>query len=195
MTTLSGVLGFVAVNYKPVSNYLDIWFWSITSAAILSLVISGYFLVNSYRVPHLNDIAKPSEWVSYWDEIMKKYKEGDGDFASAQDELTDHLIHLYSEIADENIDVNDRKGTRLVYSNYSLLAAFVLLVLTSLTYYFNNHLIQGGSTNKGEAIMLSNKNAFICIQSSFADLFESNGKLPGKRPVPDPSEPPMPPPG
>lgn len=185
MTTLVGVFVFLAVDFKPTEEHLiNILFGLLAGTSMIVLGISAYYLVKSYRVLPLNDIAKPNEWVKYWKELLVKYKNNKGKFSSADEEFTDHIIDLYATVAGENIEINDKRGTRLVNSNNALLFSFVLLVMTSLTYYYNNYFLQDDMIAIGGDQMLTAKDAMFCVPAS--RVLGSNGG-PGKRPVPDPS--------
>jgi hypothetical protein len=189
LTTLWGLCAFVVVNYKPANNSIDILFWFLAGTSMITLGTAAYFLIRSYRVPALQDIARPIEWVNFWQELVHKYKNRQGTFESAEQEFTDHLIRLYAEVAGENIDVNDRRGTRLVRSNNALLAAFALLILTSLTYYYSNVLLREDRATQGGYAMFTTKDALLCVPA--ARVLESSPG-PGKRPVPDPAPQPTP---
>jgi len=184
MTTLVGGLAFLLVNFKSVEYLTNVLFGLLSGTSMIVLGISAYYLVKSYRVPPLNDIAKPIEWINYWNELLGKYKNNKGKFASADEEFTDHLIHLYADVTGENIDANFKRGTRLVKSNNALLFAFALLVVSSLTYYYNNYFLQNDLIAKGGDQVFTDKDAMICVPVSH--VLGSNGG-PGKRPVPDPS--------
>lgn len=184
LTTLCGALGFVVVNHKPTDGQGELVFWPLAGASAIALGTCAFFLVKSYLVPPLNDIAKPTEWLKYWQELLVKYKNKQGGFASAEEEFADHLIQLYADVADGNIEANDTRGSRLVISNYALLSAFALLVVTLLAFYYGNYVFP----TKGVDQMFTTKDALLCIPAS--RVIEQNVD-PGKRPVPDPAPPPF----
>lgn len=142
MTTIGGLLAFVVVNYKRSGGLFDVAFGVLSVLSFAAFLRSVIFLVWSYRVPALNQIPSSKDWLIFWEELTKKYKEGTGAFASADAEFTDYLIRLYAEVSELNIDSNDKRGARLVKSNNALLASFVLLVLTALCFYYNNYIHQ-----------------------------------------------------
>ena len=193
LTTLAGLLAFVAVNYKTNGPSIDAIFWVLAGSAAVALGVAGYFLVRSYRVPALNDIAKPKAWVDYWDELQAKYKKADpgAAFPSATEEFTDHLIRLYAEVAGENIDANFTRGERLVKANNALLSAFALLVLTSLAFYYSSYISPAqAAAPGGDTVFHANaKDALMCFP---AGRMSGATEGPGKRPVPDPAPPPSP---
>lgn len=191
LTVLGGLLAFVAVNYKPENPLIDTIFRLLAGTSMIALGVSAYYMVQSYRVPALNDIEKPAEWLRYWQELLVKYKNNQGAFASADEEFNDHLIHLYADVAGENIDANDKRGMRLVKSNNALLATFALLVLTSLVFYYSNYFLPEDMGAKGGNPVFTAKDALFCVP--VAQVLNSNGTPgnggPGKRPVPDPAPP------
>lgn len=184
MTTLWGVIGFVFVNYKSHGHSVDTAFWILAVISGLLLLTVGFNLIRSYRVPPLNDIAKPKEWLSYWTELKQKYETGKGTQESAETEFTDYLLKLYADIGDDNIEANFNRGTFLVKSNNYLLGSFVLIVMTSLTFYLNNYILQEETIPKGVNKMFIEKDTYICVPAT--RCIGGNGG-PGKRPVPDPS--------
>ena len=186
LTTLGGFLAFVIVNYKQSGNAISVFFQFLAAVSLIALGTSAYYLIRSYYVPTLNDIAKPIEWINYWKELLVKYKNSQGTFASADEEFSDYLINLYATIAGENIDANDKRGERLVRSNFALLSAFALVVLTSLVFYYGNNLSREEAKMKGVDQMFTAKDALVCIPAAW--IAESDTK-PGKRPVPDPAPP------
>lgn len=162
LTTLSGSVIFVAVNFKPAGAVVAAAFWLLTAASGILLGIAGYYLIRSYNVPPLNDLAKPTEWLAYWNEL--KGEVAAGKIASAETEFTDYVLQQYAEIGDHNIDVNFKRGTRLVRSNNFLLASFVAIVVTALVFYSSNYIL-GEKPLKGVPIMLSN-DALFCLPAS-----------------------------
>ncbi len=191
MTTLGGIVAFVIVNFKPFDRPTMVAFWLVTIASGIALSAAAFFLGWSYRVPPLNDIGRPTEWLSYWKDLRQQATAGT--VASAETEFSDYLLNQYAEIGDKNIDANFKRGTRLVKSNNLLLASFVLVVVTSLTFYYNNYILRGQISEKGAQFMLTNKDAFICLPA--AQMLESGvGSTPQPRPVPVPRPSPKPPP-
>src|SRR5437867_7626688 len=93
MTTLGGVLAFVIVNFKPVDRPATAVFWLVTVASGIALSAAAFYLVWSYCVPALNDLAKPTEWLSYWNDLRQQAAAGK--ITSAEVEFTDYLQTQY----------------------------------------------------------------------------------------------------
>jgi hypothetical protein len=160
LTTLGGLVVFIAVNFKSGEAAVTFIFWLFIAASVLMLGTAAFYLIRSYNVPALNDLAKPTEWLTYWNEL--KQDVADGKLASAETEFTDYLLRQYAEIGDHNIDANFKRGARLVKSNNFVLTSFVLIVVTSLVFYCNNYILGNSSATKGVAKMLS-KDALFCL--------------------------------
>ena len=186
MTTLAGLFGFVAINYKSTgNNNLDSLFWLVMIVTLICLVLAGYFLIISYRVPHLNEIDRPSKWAKFWQETKTRYDtdKDNQSFDTAKEEFEDYLIQLYCEVADDNIQSNYDRGIKLVNSHSSMLASFVFLVFSYLTYYVNNYLIEHNTPDEQSKSMFNEEKDFICVAINGTEFFEFTGR-PGKRPVP-----------
>lgn len=187
LTTLGGFIAFVVVNFKSVGSSIDIVFWLLIVASCIALSTAAYYLFWSSFVPTLEEIASPKEWLSYWNELKEQVKTGE--VTSAETEFTDYLLGQYAEIADRNIDANFNRGTRLVKSNRFLQASFVFIVVTTITFYYNNYILGEGTRRKGDVEMYTGKEALICIPAT--KVFDAIGKeKPGPRQVPDPKPPP-----
>jgi hypothetical protein len=125
----------------------------------------------------LRDIDRPSAWCKYRKGLDELYKAGKGTSGSAQQEFDDYLISKYVELTDANIDVNTRRGFRIQYASYALLAAFAFQVATFSSYYSSTTML---ATDPASEVtkMLSTKNAMVCVPrlirggSAFSDAFE-----------------------
>ncbi|WLG82941.1 hypothetical protein PSH97_17640 [Pseudomonas cucumis] len=191
LTTLGGVAGFIVMNYKRSIISVDVAFWFFAAASIVMLLIASFWLVQSYRVPVLQDIDRPTEWMLYWKELALKYTSEKGAFNSAEEEFKDHLMNSYADIGSANIDANDKKAVRLNRGNNAVLAAFAFLIIDSLVYYYSNGLLKDYlQVNRGEQ-MFNLEKSFICIPALEAG---NSVNRPGPRPVPGPSPSPKPPP-
>lgn len=192
LTTLGGVLAFLAVNFKSEGRLVDFLFWLLAAASVAAFLWSAFYLIWSYRVPPLNDIARPKEWLSYWRNLQKEAEEGK--LPSAEARFTEYLLNQYATIGDGNIDTNFKRGTRLLNSNNRLLASFVLIVLTSLTFYVGNYIIpvSAHTVREGANNMITFKDAFVCVPAP--QILNAGGekKDPQPRPVPMPQPPPGP---
>jgi hypothetical protein len=189
ITTLGGLAAFVVVNFKPTGHSIELLFWLLTLGSGIALAASASYLICSYRVLPLNDIAKPKEWLDYWNSLKKEVT--DAKLASAEAAFTDYLLNQYAEIGDGNIDANFKRGTRLVKSNNFLLVSFVLIVLTSIVFYYNNFVVRGEDLWKGAKNMLVDENTLVCIPA--AQIPGMNAvPTPKPRPVPMPRPPPAP---
>lgn len=191
LTTLGGLLAFTAINYKSVEySLINVMFWLLTTASGITLLFAAYFLVWSYRVPPLNDIGKPKEWLSYWNHLQKQVEEGE--FVSAEAKFTDYLLNQYAEVGEGNIAANFSRGARLVKSNNFLLSSFALVVLTSLIFYFSNYVLSPAKTPLKEANkMFTYENSLFCIPAKSV-LQPNDGDGPKPRPVPTPGPNPAP---
>jgi hypothetical protein len=184
LTTLGGIVAFVIVNFKPVDPRLTVMFCLAALVAGIALGGAAGYLAWSYRVPPLDDLAKPTQWLSYWNGL--RAQAAAGTVASAEAEFTDYLLTQYAEIGDRNIDANFTRGTRLVASNNLLLASLACVVLTSLVFYYNNYIAGGHAVEKGVRSMITSKDALVCLPA--ADLLTGSGDgRPGPRPVPLPA--------
>jgi len=182
-TTLSGLLGFLILNFKAQQGGLvSQGFWVLVGLAGVALAVTVGFLIAASALPHLQDIDKPSEWRKYRKELDAKYAAGNGTAASAQAEFDDFLVDIYVQATDANIARNTTRGYRLQRATYGLLAAFGLLVATFSTYYSTATPAAEPATEVTK--MLATKNAFICTIAP-----------PGTRPVPSPEPQPAPHPG
>lgn len=187
MTTLGGIVVFIVVNYNSFGSYIDIVFWLLFVASCITLASATFYLIWSYCIPPFLELASPKELFSYWNELKEQVKSGK--ITSAKIEFNDYLLSQYVEIGDSNVCVNYKRGSRLVKSNYYMLASFVLIVLTSIVFYYNNYILKKEIVQKGDAEMFTGENAFICIQSS--EFLDASGR-PKPRPVPLPRPVPMP---
>lgn len=195
LTTLSGLLAFVAVNYKSIGNSsINCLFWLFAIASCMALLWASYYLIWSYRVSPLTDIAKPKEWLSYWKDLQEQAKERK--LVSAEEKFTDFLLNQYAEIGEGNIDANFKRGTRLVKSNNAMLTSFALIVLTSFIFYLNNYILSAPEKTLSKEVkeMLGYENALICIPTTNTSD-TSDGSEPKPRPVPIPGPSPLPDPG
>ena len=193
LTTLGGVVAFVAVNAKPGDRPFDLAFWFLAAASGLALLTAAFYLVWSYRVAPLNDIARPKEWLTYWKGLKKRAGKEKSALAAAEAKFTEYLINQYAEIGDGNIDSNFKRGTRLVNSNNWLLAAFFLVVLTLLTFYVTTYImpLPAQTQAEGAKSMIDHKDALICIPA--AEVLNATGTNgPKPRPVPTPGPSPKP---
>jgi hypothetical protein len=188
ITTLGGVAAFVVVNFKPARELITGVFWLLTLASGAALAAAAIYLIWSYRVPPLNDIAKPKQWLDYWNGLNKEVAEGK--LTSAEAAFTDYLLNQYAEIGDGNIDANFKRGSRLVKSNNFLLVSFILVVLTAIIYYYNNYLVQDENLWKGVRQMLIDKEAVVCFPAAqIPDMNAGETPKPPPRPVPIPGPP------
>lgn len=188
MTTLCGIFAFVIVNFKSIGQFIDVVFWFLTVASGISLSVMAFYLTWSFLVPPLYEIARPSQWLSYWNNLKEQAKKGE--VTSAEVEFKEYLLSQYAEIGDKNIDSNFKRGTRLMKSNYYLHASFVLIIMTSLTFYYNNYILQKGIRPRGDTEMFTGENTLICIPA--AQVLDAYGNdKPKPRPVPVPG--PVPP--
>jgi hypothetical protein len=193
ITSLGGFAAFVVVNFKPTGHSVELLFWFLTLVSGIALVAAASFLICSYRVLPLNEIAKPKEWLDYWNSL--KQEVADGKLSSAEEAFTDYLLNQYAETGDLNIDANFKRGTRLVKSNHFLLASFVLIVLTSLVFYYNNYVFQGGELRKEAKNMLVDANTLVCFPAGqIPNMKPGAGPKPRPVPIPNP-EPNQPHPG
>lgn len=191
ITTLAGALAFVAVNARWSGHLADAVFWLLTIASAAVLMTAAFYLIWSYRVPALKDIARPKEWLSYWQDLQKQAAEGQ--LASAETEFNDYLLNQYAEIGDGNIQANFDRGTRLVNSNNALLVAFVLVVLAALMFYVSNYIIPASARTApgGEVTtMITQKGALVCVPAEKIPGADQKGPKP--RPVPNPGPQPGP---
>ncbi|WP_152561215.1 hypothetical protein [Halomonas salina] len=191
LTTLGGLLAFVAINYEAIEILsINVMFWLLAIASSITLLSAIYYLIWSYRVPPLNDIGKPKEWLSYWNCLQKKAKEGE--LVSAEEKFTDYLLNQYAEVGEGNIATNTNRGERLVTSNNFLLTSFALVVLTSLVFYFSNYVFstEKASSMEGKKVF-AYENSLVCIPA--ISLLEANNRGgPKPRPVPNPGPSPRP---
>jgi hypothetical protein len=185
MTTLGGIVAFVIMNFKSVGHSIDVVFWLLTAASGISLSVTAFYLIWSFHVPPLYEIASPKEWLSYWNDLKEQAQKGE--VTSAETEFTEYLLSQYAEIGDKNIDSNFKRGTRLMKSNYFFLASFVLIVMTSLTFYYNNYIPQEETRPRGGNEMFTGKDALICIPA--AQVLDACGPEPRPVPVPGPVPP------
>ena len=192
ITTLGGLLAFVVVNFRSVGHSIDVGFWLLIAASGIALSVTAFYLIWSYRVPPLNEIARPKEWLSYWNDLKTQVKAGK--VASAETEFTEYLLSQYADIADRNIDANFKRGTRLVNSNNFLLASFFFIVTSSLAFYYNNYILRDEIRPKGGNQMFSGKDTLVCIPA--AQVLDAGcGDGPNPRPKPRPVPIPGPDPG
>jgi len=189
ITSLSGVLAFIVVNFKALGESTDVIFWVVVVVSGIALAVTCFHLISSYQVPALEQIASPKEWLAYWNELKEKDKLKGSN--SAQTEFAESLLNDYVETGDRNIAANFTRGTRLVKSNNALLASFVLVVITSLTFYFNNYILEKEIRLKGGNAMFNEKDALLCVPAA-QGLHPTGEARPKPRPVPDPSPLPFP---
>jgi hypothetical protein len=191
ITTLGGLAAFVVVNFKPTGHFIGLLFWPLTIASGIALLAAASYLIYSYRVPPLNDIANPRAWLDYWNSLKQEVTEGK--LASAEAAFTDYLLNQYAEIGTPNIDANFKRGTRLVKSNNFMLASFALIVSTSIVFYYNNYIVRDVDQGKGVKNMLTDANALVCIPAAqMSDMNADSVTRPRPRPVPAPLPPPNP---
>lgn len=191
ITTLGGVLGFVAMNSTGGDLPMERLLWLVVALSGGALIVASWHLITSYRVPALNDIATPREWLEYWNDLRRQADAGD--IESAESEFNSYLISQYAELGDGNIRANFQRGTRLVSSNNYVLASFVLVVLTALVFYFNNYVVASpqGEVLKGTVTMHDPQNTLICVPAGSLSSVGGGGG-PKPRPVPIPVPPPRP---
>ena len=139
LTTLSGILGFLVVDYSSFGVTEGWPFYVLACATFFLLVVSIGYLIASFRVPFLQEIAPSSQWVSFMKGLRKKYSGQEGAEAKANEEFENYVIEQYAEVADGNKESNTDRGMRLVSSNNALFSALALLVVTSLAYYYLGH--------------------------------------------------------
>lgn len=188
MATLGGILGFLAVNYKLTSYIYDLAFWILAGLALAAFLASIFFWIASFRLPELNQVGAPAEWLAYWLEIKAEYDRGEGTMASPEVEFTDYLVNQYAEVSEGNVKINTTRGWRLVYSNSALLASFAFLVLAALSFYYSQYVVRPATPTALANEMVSSKNALYCIP--MADALEARKPKPrpdpGRSPNPDP---------
>ena len=184
-TTLCGLLGFLILNFKAQpGGIVSQGFWVLVVLAGVALAVTVGFLIAASALPHLRDIAKPSEWRKYRKELDDKYAAGKGTAASAQAEFDDYLADIYVQATDANISRNTSRGYRLQHATYGLLAAFGLLVATFSTYYSTSTSTSAAEPATEVTKVLAMKDALICIPPG-----KLTAESPGTRPVPRPPPP------
>jgi hypothetical protein len=175
LTTVAGALAFLAVGFKGAGCF-RVMFWMLAVAAGIAVAVSAWFLLASYKTSPLEDLEKPSAWRRYEKELTAEYRSGPGAFASAAEEYEDGLIATYIEATERNIDVNTLRGFRLTRSNVAMLAAFALVLLAGLDYYYEASMQPPTLDLKKVIEMLSMSQPLEATK-------------PGTRPVPNPSPP------
>jgi hypothetical protein len=191
LTTLGGVIGFLVVGFKASGRLPDYIFWSLTIAAGLAVSVAVAFLIAFYAVKPLRDLEKPSAWRQYLAELTAEYKAAQGKFTSAEAEFEYYVIATYAEATDQNIAINTARGYHLIKSNFAMIAAFVLVVSASLSYYYANSINPRVIDVQEVAHMLSNRESLVCVPTGH--VVEA-ATAPGTRPVPGFPPPPAPPP-
>jgi hypothetical protein len=196
LTTLGGAVGLLLVGHKSQSEYANALFWIFLVLSVIAMASSAFYLIASYSLPPLEDIGGPTGWRTFMQQLVSKYAAEKGTSnSSAQAEFEEALIDRYTSATDSNIKSNTLRGNRLVKSNFAMLGAFVLVVLTAVVYYYSKQGQPDAIDAEKVSEMLANGQGLICVptRADHKPVDEpkpTSPEAPKNRPVPGPPAPP-----
>lgn len=192
LTTLGGALALSAISYRLGGVLVDTLFYGLAFFCFLSLLVSSGYLIWSNFAGTPTNVSGPKGWLDYWDGLVKEHKAAGGHGGLPSEEFNRTLMERYAGAADRYIDINFKRGERLVQSNKYMLAGFVLLVFTGSVYFYNSFLLNIARFPGVAAHMEILDSGLSCRSVPSPAMPRAGNETPPDRPVPTPGPMPKP---